>query len=128
MVDSAADNAAFVGYLQGLAAELEALYGEDISREEKLERKAGIIRAGQERFDAEYETRFRSENYRGFSQIPVNNAFLDLYRLYYDGTRFYEELYEKSGSDLPAFIAAAETVTARGDPKAQLETALLGGR
>jgi predicted aminopeptidase len=128
MVDSAADSAAFVGYIRELAAELEVLYGADMSRDEKLERKAAIIRAGQERFDAEYEERFRGEGYRVFSQLPVNNAYLDLYRLYYDGTSFYEELYEKAGRNLPAFIAAAKELTARGDPKAQLDTALLGGR
>ncbi|GHU53445.1 aminopeptidase [Bacilli bacterium] len=123
--DSEIDSAAYVAYIQGLIAELDALYKSGVSREEKLEKKAEIIRASQERFDAEYETRFHSENYRGFVTLPVNNAYLELYRLYYAENSFFRELYEKSGRDLPKYIAAVKTLKAKGDdPKVQLERAL----
>jgi predicted aminopeptidase len=123
--DSEADSDAYVSYLRGLIAELDELYRGPASREEKLAQKARIIRASQERFERDYDTLFRGDNYRGFSELPVNNAYLDLYRLYYEGNSFYRELYEKSGSSLPRFIAAAKTLKNREqDPKAALTLAL----
>ncbi|MDR0453003.1 MAG: aminopeptidase [Treponema sp.] len=124
MADGRADSAAFLDFIRGLIAELEAVYQGNAGPEEKLGRKEAIIIAAQERFEAEYESRFRQDNYRGFSKIKVNNAYLELYRLYYGESAFYEELYEKSGRDLRAFIAAAKTLSGKGDPKRQLEEAL----
>jgi predicted aminopeptidase len=124
--DSEADNAAYTAYLRGLIAELEELYSRDIPREEKLTQKAEIIARSQERFDRDYDTLFKSDNYRGFSSLPVNNAYLDLYRLYYEGNNFYRDLYEKSGRDLPRYIAAAQTLTKRErNPKEALATAVM---
>jgi len=119
------DSKKFVAFIQELIAELEILYASSLGREEKLLEKERIINAAQERFDAEYESRFSSDNYRGFSGIQINNAYLELYRLYYAEDNFYADLYERSGRNLPAFIAAAKTITRKGDPRVQLERALL---
>jgi predicted aminopeptidase len=129
IVDSATDNAAFVAFIRELIEELEAVYRGDYpaNREEKLEQKESVIKAAQARFEAEYESRFRQDNYRGFSRMTINNAYLELFRLYYGESVFFEELYEKSGRNLRAFIAAAKTLKAKpaaGDPKRQLEEAL----
>ncbi|MFP3089527.1 aminopeptidase [Treponema sp. TIM-1] len=124
MIDSEADSAVFIAFIQELIAELEVLYRSNARRDEKLQKKEEIIKAAQARFDEKYETLFRSENYRGFSKLPVNNAYLELYRLYYAGGSYLEDLYDRSGRDLPHFIAAVKTLTGRGDPRAQLEAAL----
>jgi predicted aminopeptidase len=114
-----------VAYLRGLIAELEELYRSAASREEKLARKAEIIRASQERFKRNYDALFRGRDYEGFAELPVNNAYLELYRLYYEGGDFYRDLYEKSGGNLPRFIAAAKTLGSREkDPKGALAAAL----
>jgi predicted aminopeptidase len=115
------DSQSFVVFVQELIAELETLYSSDVDREEKLTEKERIINASKERFDAEYESRFSSDRYRGFIELPVNNAYLELFRLYHTDDNFYEDLYEHSGRDLPAFIAAAKTITRRGGtPREQL--------
>jgi predicted aminopeptidase len=130
LLDSEIDSAAFIAYIRELIAELDVLYSGSAGREEKLARKADIIRASQERFEAEYETRFHSENYRGFAALPVNNAYLELYRLYYAESSFFKDLYEKSGRDLPKYIAAVKTLKEKraagesADPKARLVKAL----
>jgi predicted aminopeptidase len=124
MTDSEADSAVYVSFIQDLIAELEGLYKSDVPREEKLQKKEDRIRAAQTRFDADYETLFRSDNYRGFSRLPVNNAYLGLFRLYYSGGDYLEELYTRSGRDMAGFIAAAKTLTAKGDPRGQFERAL----
>ena len=125
MLTSQADTAAFVGFLQSLIAELEVLYNSDKSREEKLEQREVIIQNAQRRFDEEYDNLFLTDNFRAFSSRYINNAYLDLYRLYYSGGSYLRELYERSGSDLPRFIAAAKSLSPRRNPLRQLEDALL---
>jgi predicted aminopeptidase len=127
MTASEADSAVFLSVIRGLIAELETLYGSSADREEKLLKKAAVIRSAQEKFEADYETLFQSDNYRGFSKLPVNNAYLELYRLYYAEDAYLEDLYDRSGRDLAKFIAAAKLLSAKagaGDPRARLEAAL----
>ena len=124
MFASEDDYKKFVEFVQELIAELDALYSSSLDREEKLIKKERIINAAKKRFDEEYDSRFSNDNYRGFSKLPVNNAYLELYRLYHSEDNFFEDLYERSGRNLPAFIAAAKTVTKKGEPRAQLEKAL----
>jgi len=125
MFASEADNKAFVALIQALIAELDALYTSDLDREHKLANKEAIINAAKERFAAEYDNFFSNDNYRGFAKLPVNNAYLELYRLYHAEDNFFADLYERSGRNLPAFIAAAKTLKKKGgDPRGQLTRAL----
>jgi predicted aminopeptidase len=129
MLDDKADNAAFVDFIRGLTAELDALYHGAFPREEKLREKERVIARAQERFAAEYHQRFRGEKHRFFSSMTINNAYLELYRLYYSGGDYLASLYERSGKDLRRLIAAAASikrVDKNGDPRTALETALLG--
>jgi predicted aminopeptidase len=121
------DNVVFLAFIRELIAGLEQLYAADVPREEKLRKKAELIQAAQTRFAETYDTLFQNDNYRGFSDLPVNNAYLELYRLYYEEDHYFQDLYARSGSDLRRFIAAAGTLKAPrrgGDPKALLEKAL----
>jgi len=119
-----ADNAAYSVFIRGLIAELDELYKGSLPKEEKLQKKAQIIEDAKARFNESYEENFKTDNYRGFSELPVNNAYLELFTLYHEEDHFYKELYEKSGSDLAKFIDAAKTLKGRGDPKEELEKAL----
>ncbi|MCL2809122.1 MAG: aminopeptidase [Treponema sp.] len=115
----------YIAFIQELIAELNVMYTSNISREEKLLEKDRIINNAKERFAAEYENLFTNDNYRFFIDLPINNAYLELFRLYHAADNFYADLYERSGSDLPTFIAAAKSITARGgNPREQLEKAL----
>ncbi|MDR0402559.1 MAG: aminopeptidase [Treponema sp.] len=113
-----ADRAAFRAAVSALTSELEALYAGTLSREEKLSEKARIIKAAQERFAAEYDDHFSGDGYRNFAELPVNNAYLDLYRLYYEKDNFLSELYrqncEASAAGLRRFIGAAKTLKSAG--------------
>jgi len=120
------DSAAYLAFIHTLISELDEMYNSEIKREEKLTRKEEIINAAKLRFDAQYDTVFITENYRAFSELPVNNAYLELYRLYYGENQFFKDLYDRSGSDLTKFIAAAKTLggKGKGNPKEELEKAL----
>jgi predicted aminopeptidase len=125
IAEAETDNAAYVAFIQELIKELDAVYKSDISREQKLQQKEIIIAAAKERFEIEYESRFISENYHNFSKININNAYLELYRLYYAGGGRLRELYEESGGNIRAFTSAAKTITKKGgDPLEQLRAAL----
>jgi predicted aminopeptidase len=118
------DSQNYVAFIQELSAELDVLYTSKTSREEKLAGKERIIKAAKERFNAEYDKLFSSDNYKGFADLPVNNAYIELFRLYHTKDNFYTELYERSGKDLPAFINAAKKITKKGNPRLQLENAI----
>jgi predicted aminopeptidase len=125
MEDAAADADAYIAFVQGLIVRLGELYSGGAGRDEILRRKEEIIRAAQAEFAETYENRFRGGGYRGFARLPVNNAYLELFRLYHDGSAFFRDLYERSGRDLPRFIRAAKTLRGRrGDPKPLLAEAL----
>jgi len=120
-------------FLSELGAELEAVYSrQDLNRDAKLLEKERIIKAAQEKFEAEYDSRFESDRYRGFSKLPVNNAYLDLYRLYHEEDNFFVNLLKNIPGDekfkLQSFIAAAASLNksreARKDPRESLETKL----
>jgi predicted aminopeptidase len=129
----ASDRAAFRGFISQLIAELETLYAGNLDREEKLAEKERIIKTAQERFALEYDTLFSGDNYRNFAELPLNNAYLDLYRLYYEEDNFLPELYretcEPTTAGLRRFVDAAKTLGSggRGDLRERLEKALRAG-
>jgi predicted aminopeptidase len=132
MLEDRADSAAFVAFIQALIAELETLYTSAASREEKLMGKGLIIKEAQERFTIRYETLFTSDRYRFFSTMAVNNAYLELFRLYYAGDSYLRELYQRCGGErsegaLAAFISVAKGIKDKKDPKAALQLPASGG-
>ena len=118
------DSAAYLAFIRGLIADLDEMYKSDIPKDEKLKRKEEIISEAKTRFDTNYDNLFTTDNYRGFSKLPVNNAYLELFILYYAGDNYFKDLYEKSGRDLPKLIAAAKTIKGKGNPREELEKAL----
>jgi len=124
--DSRTDQATYLGFIRELIAELDTVYTNPIfSREQKLEYKEIIIADLKIRFEENYESMFITDNYRGFVDMPINNAYLELFRLYYEGNTWFKDLYEKSGSNMRAYIEAAKTLRGREDPKLEFERALL---
>jgi len=128
--DALADRAVFLSFVRELIAELDLVYKNDtLFREEKLRRKEEIIEAAKARFDANYDSLFKTENYKNFSQQTINNAYLELYRLYYEEDNYFKDLYENSGASLQDFIAAAKILAsnpkkAQVNPREELERAL----
>ncbi len=102
------DAARFSGFLKDTAALLERAYGSaDMSAAEKLNEKARLIaeRAALYRLEA---LSFGSAAYRAFDMGGINNAYLDLYRLYEDDTSGYERLLnDKARGDLKGLVAYA---------------------
>jgi predicted aminopeptidase len=120
-----ADQAAYLAFIRSLIAELDTVYkNAALSREEKLEQKGLLIAQAKINFEANYDSVFMTENYRGFIDLPINNAYLELFLLYYEGNTYFKDLYERSGSDLRTFIEAAKTLKGKEDPRIEFERAL----
>jgi len=119
------DRAMFLAFIHSLIADLDKMYNDpDLTRNEKLQKKEIMIKEAQSDFEENYDENFKTPNYRGFSNLPVNNAYLELYRLYYERNSWFKELYEKTGSNLVDFIKAAKTLKGKNDPRVELEMAL----
>jgi predicted aminopeptidase len=124
MFANEADYKRYVTFIQELIRELNDLYESKKSGEEILNEKEKIIGAAKERFAAEYESVFSNEDYRGFLELPVNNAYLELYRLYYTEDNYLANLFLRSGKSLHEFIAAAKSIPKKGNGREMLAQAL----
>jgi len=124
MLANEANYKRYVTFIQGLIRELNDMYESERNIEEKLSEKEKIIGASKERFAAEYENLFSGEGYRGFLDLPVNNAYLELYRLYYTEDSYIANLFARSGKSLPEFIAAAKSISKKGNGREILAQAL----
>lgn len=103
-----ADGRAFVGFIRGTAALLEEAYAdESVGRDARLERKAAVIAERASLFAAERERLFDGEAYRRFDMSTINNAYIDLYRLYEDDLSLFDAWFDRvAGGSLPVFVSA----------------------
>ncbi len=103
----------FAGFLRETARRLEVVYSrEDLDRDSRLEAKRHIL----EERKAEYASLARNELsgsvYANFEMSLVNNAYLDLYRLYEEDLSLYQEYLEAvAKGDLKEFIASLSALT-----------------
>jgi len=120
------DAAAFSSYLALTVKELEAVYSSPASNEEKRRRKAQIIAARAELFKSSYTSLFKAEGYKNFDMGRINNAYLDLYRIYEGESSLYADFYARvCGSDMRLFIrTVAQIAASRGDPKVEMRSRL----
>jgi len=121
-----------------LRSDLERVYSSNLGPEEKRLTKAGTIGTFQDRIRNDYESIFRTNSFRGLAEIPINNAYIDLYVSYTEDLDLFRELFESVGGDLSVFIRTLSVLEdpgqiadrtlrrlARRDPKAYIRTHLL---
>jgi predicted aminopeptidase len=123
------DARSFAEWLRGTAAELERVYDSGLSDGEKRERKSRIVADRAAAFAASYDAIFKTDRYGNFPMGGLNNAYLDLYRLYEGEDSLYDDYYrEVCGSDMRRFLEKvsriASTTGRRGDPKAAMRSEL----
>jgi predicted aminopeptidase len=120
------DAETFASYLAGTGKRLEAVYSSPASDEEKRRRKAEVIAARAEEYKKEYSSLFKGRDYENFQMGKINNAYIDLYRLYEGESSLYRDFYEKiCGSDMKVFIGTVSRIAkAKGDPKSEMRRLL----
>lgn len=96
----------FSTYLDGLVEELEAVYADaSLPRDLKLARREEIFRISLDRFDAEVSPTFESFTFRGFRDVPLNNATLLGRIFYYHRLPDFQALLDGHDGDLGAVLA-----------------------
>jgi predicted aminopeptidase len=106
----------FGAFIGELARELTALYGRDLSRDDKLRLREEVFARGK----AEWSRRIADRplhRFRGFSQQPLNNAVVMHYVVYLKDLDMFESLYEACGRDLRRTIGVLrDAVKRKGEP------------
>lgn len=89
-------------FLAATGAELERAYAEaGQDRAARLEAKARIIRERAELYAEKEAERFRDPGYADFDMAKINNAFIDLYRLYEEDLSLYARFLEGPADSSP---------------------------
>jgi predicted aminopeptidase len=120
------DEAAFEAFLEGTGKQLETLYSSSLSDDDKRKRKAEIIAERAAEFKKEAPSLFKGPGYADFDMGSINNAYIDLYRLYQGESPLYRDFYERlCGSDMRTFIQKVGGIAAsKADPKAEMRRLL----
>jgi predicted aminopeptidase len=121
------DSQTFISLLHSLSVELEGLYAGPGSRAEKLAQKAEIIGDFRKRLSGDLVSRFHSYDYKGLGRIQLNNAYLDLYRLYSSDIPLFRAYWAlRCGGSLSRFMKAEKYLAGHGDVKALMRRSLTG--
>ena len=116
------DAASLAAYLAGTGRLLEAVYSSGAADGEKRRLKAGVIAARAADYKRDYPALFKGGRHRDFAMERINNAYIDLYRLYEGESSLYRDFFERRcGGDLRSFIqAVARIAKAEGDPRPEM--------
>jgi predicted aminopeptidase len=106
----------FGAFIGAVARELTALYGRDLSRDDKLRLREEVFA----RSKAEWSRRIAGRplhRFRGFSQQALNNAVLMHYVVYLKDLDMFESLYEACGRNLRRTLGVMrDAVEKNGEP------------
>jgi predicted aminopeptidase len=100
-----ADGDMFTAFLKETARILESVYSDQsLDTAAKLQRKQEIFRARAAVYRDSSASMFTGDAYRDFDMGSINNAFIDMYRLYEEDLGLFEEWYDKVAMrSLPQF-------------------------
>jgi len=132
------DRATIREVLADLRSELTAVYESDMDIDTMRAEKQRVIDSVLQHLRDNYDTLFRTDLYRSIPDLPVNNAFIDLFSAYTQDLSVFEELYAACGSSLKAMFDSLsilaeprriadreERKLARTDPVSFVRTVLL---
>jgi predicted aminopeptidase len=101
------DNLVFAEYLSELIGQLEEVYGHpEAGLDAVLAKRDTVFTRSRQRFNDEYLPRFQTSAFAGYTRIPINNAHLVGWRLYYDRLHIFEEAFQRLGLAFPEAVAA----------------------
>lgn len=104
-IDRRKDAETFSAFLRETARQLETVYASKAGDDEKRRRKAEIIAERASEFSKDYDKNFITDTYRNVAMARINNAWLDLYRLYEGEPALYRDWYQRmDGGNLRSFI------------------------
>lgn len=107
--------------LSSLEKWYQSLAPADRNEKQRLERIAQI----QEKFRQTLEPHLKTDSFKKFPELKLNNARLLIYKTYLQDLSAFEALYEKMGRDYLAFIEKCKALEKVKDPEKGLKELVL---
>jgi len=108
------DNLLFSQWIDQACQQLSHFYSREISRNEKLRGREEFFQRLKEDF-REKMASFKTEGYKNFEKVDINNAVLLAYRRYIHRLEKFQALYEQLGRDVRRVVEYFKTIQASGD-------------
>jgi len=108
------DNLLLSEWIDQACQRLSTYYAQELSRDEKLKGREEVFRFIKEDF-RELKVRFKTDSYKDFEKIDLNNAVLLAYRRYIHRLERFEALYENLGWDLGKVVGFLKEIRASGE-------------
>jgi predicted aminopeptidase len=111
------DDLLFSQWIDQACQRLSAYYAKEMTRDEKLKGREEIFRSIREGF-GEIKDRLKTDCYRGFEKLDLNNAVLLASRRYIHRFERLKDLYESQGKDLMKVVEFFKKLQASGNKSA----------
>lgn len=113
-IDYQEDDLIFSGWIDEVCRRLASFYERSVSKEEKVKGRKEVFRSIKEEFKRIKE-RLKTDSYKGFDMIELNNAVLLSYRQYTHRLRKFKAIYHYFGNDLKKVIELFKEIKESGD-------------
>ena len=108
------DDLLFSQWIDQACQTLSHFYSRKISRDEKLRGREELFQRLKEEF-REKMASFKTEGYKNFEKMDINNAVLLAYHRYFHRLEKFQVLYEKLGGDTRRVVEYFKALQATGD-------------
>ena len=106
------DDLLFSRWIDQACQQLSNFYSKEISRDEKIKGRKEIFCSLKGEFR---KISFKTDGYKNFEKLDINNAVLLAYRRYIHRLEKFEVLYEQLGRDTRKVVEYFKTIRASGD-------------
>jgi len=113
-IDCQKDDLVFSQWIDQACQTLSQFYSSKMSRDEKLRGREELFQRLKEEF-REKMACFKTEGYRNFEKVDMNNAALLAYRRYFHRLEKFQVLYEQLGADTRNVVEYFKTLQEKGD-------------
>lgn len=108
------DDLLFSQWIDQACQQLSRFYAREISRNEKLRGREEFFQHLKEEFRGKVAS-FRSDGYRNFENVEINNAVLLAYRRYFHRLEKFQVLYDQFGRDTRRVVDYFKDIQSSGD-------------
>jgi len=127
-LESQADTERFNAFLDDLRAELDEIYGSDMTREEKIAAREPIFEAARQRLaDELLPAMNHPETYESYTTLNFNNAFMLVNERYNTDFDLFAGVYELTGRNWASALDLFQQAADSDDPFAFLRDLLPEG-
>jgi predicted aminopeptidase len=108
------DDLLFSQWIDHACGQLSDFYSREISRDEKLRGREEFFQRLKEEFKEKMAS-LKTEGYKNFEKVDINNAVLLAYRRYIHRLENFQALYEQLGRDIRKVVEYFKAIQVSGD-------------